>query len=208
MSTERIDRIIVHTDSFVKGFFYEYRWLSNFHVCEVFYEELMYNSSENAYQSAKTDDPYVKSLLQKMSPKEGKKFSREIKVRKDWDKVKKNIMYQVLFDKFTRNEDLRKKLIDTGEKYLEETNYWNDQYYGVCDGKGKNVLGELLMKIREEINTNLFRKATSIVMINVSNIEAPSKKQEEEIIELINEELTKIIDDKIKSEERYTRKDI
>ena len=59
-------------------------------------------------------------------------------------------MYDVLISKFTLTPELKEKLLQTGSKYLEETNYWNDTYWGVCDGKGKKTLGELLMKIRNE----------------------------------------------------------
>jgi ribA/ribD-fused uncharacterized protein len=90
-----------------------------------------------------------------MGPKESRDYSRKIRVKKDWESIKKKVMYDVLKDKFTRHEDLKKKLLETGSKYLEETNYWNDTYYGVYMGKGKNVLGHLLMQIREELKEKL-----------------------------------------------------
>ena len=34
-------------------------------------------------------------------------------------------------------------------KILIEGNWWKDTYWGVCDGKGQNKLGELLMKVRK-----------------------------------------------------------
>ena len=45
-------------------------------------------------------------------------------------------------------------LLSTGDKYLEETNHWKDTYYGVCDGVGKNVLGKILMSVRNIIKSN------------------------------------------------------
>ena len=47
--------------------------------------------------------------------------------------------------------ELKIKLIQTGDAYLEETNSWNDTYWGVCDGKGENILGHMLMKLRKDI---------------------------------------------------------
>ena len=41
-------------------------------------------------------------------------------------------------------------LQETRDFYLEETNWWNDTFWGVCNRKGKNILGHLLMKIRDE----------------------------------------------------------
>ena len=151
MSREKIDQIQIHTETVVKGFFDEYRWLSNFHVCPVIFDGREYTSSEAAYQSAKTHDDYMRDQFTKMTPAESKKKGREMVTRKDWENVKKDVMYTILVDKFTRNEDLRQKLLQTGSKYIEETNYWNDTFWGVYKGKGKNTLGELLMKIRAEL---------------------------------------------------------
>lgn len=151
MSQEKIARIVVHTDTVVKGFFGDYRWLSNFHPCKVVYRGLEFSSSESAYQSAKQSDPYIISLFQKMSGFEAKKASKNYPVPANWNSIKNHVMYDILSDKFTRNPDVRQQLIETGEKYLEETNYWNDTHFGVCNGVGKNHLGEILMKIRKEL---------------------------------------------------------
>jgi ribA/ribD-fused uncharacterized protein len=151
MSKAEIDRIVIHTDTLVKGFFGEYRWLSNFHLCEVHYEGLIYTSSEGAYQSAKTTDSWLRESFTKEEPSKTKKMGQELRIRSGWDRMKVQVMYDVLTDKFTRNQDLKSKLLETGSKYLEETNYWGDTFWGVCEGKGKNVLGELLMKVRNEL---------------------------------------------------------
>lgn len=60
-------------------------------------------------------------------------------------------MYLVVKSKFEQNSDLKDKLIATGDEYLEEGNTWNDTYWGVCRGKGKNILGKILMRVREEL---------------------------------------------------------
>jgi predicted NAD-dependent protein-ADP-ribosyltransferase YbiA (DUF1768 family) len=46
-------KIAVHDDKNVKGFFGNFRFLSNFHVCAIEYEGLIYPSTENAYQASK-----------------------------------------------------------------------------------------------------------------------------------------------------------
>ena len=59
-------------------------------------------------------------------------------------------MLAIVFDKFWRNPTLKQRLLATGQRYLEETNHWGDLYYGVDyrTGKGQNVLGQILMKVR------------------------------------------------------------
>ena len=69
----------------------------------------------------------------------------------DWRKKKKDIMFGLVFQKFTNDLDFKKKLIDTKDKYLEESNSWGDQYWGVCNGVGENNLGKILMRVRDLI---------------------------------------------------------
>lgn len=60
-------------------------------------------------------------------------------------------MYEICKAKFTQHKDLAEKLLETGDEELVEGNKWNDTYWGVCNGKGKNQLGKILMRIREEL---------------------------------------------------------
>lgn len=145
---------VIHDDNYIKGFFGEYRWLSNFEPCKVFYEGIEYSSSENAYQAAKSLDLEVKLEISKLSPSESKKISKKIELRPDWEEIKYEVMFSVVFDKFTRNKELKKKLLSTGNKYLEETNHWNDKFYGVCNGDGLNVLGNIIMEVRRILKNN------------------------------------------------------
>lgn len=142
----------LHDENNIKGFFGDYRWLSNFHQCFCKYEGFIYFSSEGAYQAAKTTNEIDKVKFISAKPSEAKRLGRLIKpIRSDWDEIKVYIMGRILLDKFTRNEDLKLALIGTGKKYLEETNWWNDKFWGVCNGIGKNNLGKILMKIRDEL---------------------------------------------------------
>ncbi len=43
-------------------------------------------------------------------------------------------------------------LVMTGVEELVEINTWNDTFWGVCNSEGSNFLGEILMKVRREIN--------------------------------------------------------
>ena len=79
------------------------------------------------------------------------RLGRRIELRPDWEEVKIEIMRQVLKSKFTHNPELREKLIATGNTELIEGNNWNDRFWGVCRGVGKNHLGKLLMEIRAEL---------------------------------------------------------
>ena len=137
----------------ILGFFGDYRWLSNFHLCPVFYSFLEFPSSENAFQAAKFMLP-ERAQFRSCTPKEAKKLGSVLKMMRtpeEWDKDRVKIMKVVLLDKFRRNADLAAKLLATEDKYLEETNWWGDKFWGVCNGVGENMLGKLLMEVRREL---------------------------------------------------------
>lgn len=141
----------IHDDNNIKGFFGDYRFLSNFEPCVIIYENKKYGSSEAAYQSAKTIQHQLKERFTTMTASESKREGRKISLRDDWNEIKLKVMYDILLYKFTHNLYLKEKLILTGERYLEETNWWNDTFWGVCKGVGENNLGKTLMKIRSEL---------------------------------------------------------
>ena len=60
-------------------------------------------------------------------------------------------MYEGLFHKFTQNEDMKKKLLQTKDsKLVEHTK--NDKYWADGgNGSGQNRLGILLMKLRDQL---------------------------------------------------------
>jgi predicted NAD-dependent protein-ADP-ribosyltransferase YbiA (DUF1768 family) len=61
-------------------------------------------------------------------------------------------MRHLLESKFGKaNPELRQMLIDTNPCVLIEGNTWGDRFWGVCEGKGENMLGRLLMNLRAEI---------------------------------------------------------
>ena len=48
--------------------------------------------------------------------------------------------------------ELREKLLATGDEELIEGNWWNDKFWGVCKGEGCNMLGLILMEVRDYIS--------------------------------------------------------
>ena len=139
---------IVHNEKEIKGFRENYGFLSNMHECPVWFEGVLYPSSENAFMAAKTLDSFIRTQFVSLTPQEAKKLGRKITLRSDWEHVKYEVMSTIVFTKFYQNPDLRQKLIDTGDAYIEETNHWGDKIWGLCDGEGDNRLGKILMNVR------------------------------------------------------------
>jgi predicted NAD-dependent protein-ADP-ribosyltransferase YbiA (DUF1768 family) len=60
-------------------------------------------------------------------------------------------MYNLVKQKFTNNNKLKGQLLATGDAKIVEGNTWGDVFWGVCNGVGENHLGEILMKVLEEL---------------------------------------------------------
>lgn len=130
----------------------EYYFLSNFYAAPVMHDGIMYKNNEAAFQAAKIADVKGRFAFSEMDPSSAKKAGRHVKLRSDWEDVKTNIMYEIVLDKFTRNRNLREKLIATGDRKLEEGNTWGDRIWGTVNGIGENRLGKILMDVREICN--------------------------------------------------------
>lgn len=126
-------------------------FLSNFYSAPVHYEGLVYKSSEAAFQSAKTTDMSIRLKFTTVNPPKSKAMGGHLYLRPNWEQIKNQVMEDCVRDKFTRNPDLAEKLLATGDEELIEGNYWGDDYWGVCTSEGKNMLGKILMKVRDEL---------------------------------------------------------
>lgn len=139
----------------------ENRFLSNFYLWPIEYDGVIWPSTEHLYQALKTNDKSEREIIRKSplykkdcAPGERpvKSLGRSCTMRPDWESVKLSVMEMVLRLKFVVGNEMAKRLIATGDSELVEGNSWGDHFYGVCDGKGENNLGKLLMKIRDELN--------------------------------------------------------
>jgi len=129
----------------------KYMKLSNYSLVTIMYEGHAYMSVEHAYQAQKTTDPVLqKQIRDSPTPATAKKLARSVPLRPDWEEVKVPIMLQLLREKFAQEPE-RTILMTTYDEELVEGNWWNDTFWGVCNGVGENMLGKLLMKVRQEL---------------------------------------------------------
>lgn len=81
--------------------------------------------------------------------------SSNLPLRKDWEYVKDEIMRKAVLNKFIQNKDIQEILLKTKDEVLVEKTS-NDYYWGCgSDGSGKNMLGIILMEVREFIKNHL-----------------------------------------------------
>ena len=127
----------------VRGFTGPYRYLSNFFI------EPDGSHVEGEFQAAKAADPTKSEFIKTLTPRQAKGAGRRVVLRPDWEEVKVDIMFQLVNQKFKDSPMLRNWLKDTKSLYLEETNWWGDTFWGVCQGQGLNTLGVILMEVRD-----------------------------------------------------------
>lgn len=117
------------------------------------FDGLSFLNAEAAFHSQKTTDREIKKQFVGLPPNKAKALGRKVLLRSDWEEVKEEVMYQVVKSKFSQNEEMGRKLVGTKDAYLEEGNTWHDTCWGVCQytGEGENKLGEILMRVRREL---------------------------------------------------------
>lgn len=129
---------------------------SNFARCDLAYEGRLYPTLEHAYQAAKTFDPTQQAYIRDaQTPGQAKRRGRAALLRPDWEKIKQEVMLDLLRTKFALPSQCA-QLLATGDTELIEWTTWHDTYWGKCTcsthkSKGQNNLGKLLMQVRTEI---------------------------------------------------------
>ena len=132
----------------------DYGWLSNSAPYPISLEGVMWYTAEHYFQAHKYHNELVQREIRKQrSPLEIAKVVRSarVRVKGDWDAKKLGVMRTAVRAKFTQLPELRKLLLNTGDAVLvdhsDEDSYWSDG----GDGDGRNMLGVILMEIRDEL---------------------------------------------------------
>lgn len=145
----------------INSFRGEYAFLSNFASCRIVYEGVVYPTVEHAFQGVKCAQQLDKQMIAGLAtPALAKKVGRRVAMRPDWDSIKVGVMKELLTLKFA-DPELRRALLKTGDAVLIEGNTWNDTFWGVCNGRGQNMLGRLLMEVRAEIVKEIYLELLS-----------------------------------------------
>lgn len=132
-----------------------YGFLSNLYRREVAFEGRMFRCAEEAYQYGKPLETEVAEwLISAPKPHLCALAAHSLPsfdIRPDWNAVKVDRMRAVLKAKFTQHDDLKKMLLDTENAILIEGSN-TDSFWGIGRKRnGKNMLGILLMELREEL---------------------------------------------------------
>uniref|UniRef100_A0A6C0LW24 Tyrosine specific protein phosphatases domain-containing protein n=1 Tax=viral metagenome TaxID=1070528 RepID=A0A6C0LW24_9ZZZZ len=104
----------------------------------------IFPTSEAAFQAYK--DPYnkkyVKSQIRSKSPLHSKYLGSLANVRKDWEHVRNDILFNILVMKFDQHSYLKDNLLSTGLSSIIQREKGNET--------GQNTLGKLLCSLRSK----------------------------------------------------------
>jgi ribA/ribD-fused uncharacterized protein len=131
-----------------------YGEFSNFAPFPITVGGRVWPTSEHFFQAQKfAGTPHEEEIRLVKSPMIAARMGRSRKrpLRPDWEKAKDDVMLQALRAKFGQHPELKKLLLQTGERPIVE-HTTNDSYWADGgDGSGRNKLGLLLMQLRAEL---------------------------------------------------------
>ena len=153
MSAHRADIMAKNSGTKISRFHGEFRWLSNFFLTPVVDSNgRVHPSVEHAYQPAKaTTVAERESIMSASTAKKAKRRGSKLNPPPDWKDRKIDVMRSLLRIKFAPGTPLAERLIETGNRVLEEGKDWGDTFWGVCAGEGENHLGRMLLDLRAEL---------------------------------------------------------
>lgn len=147
---------MANIQQFVTLFEGDYFFLSNFYPVEIEYKGIKYPTVEHAFQLNKCISKFDADKIADIKcPRQLRILADTVLMRTDWHYIRAGVMRELLNLKFEKYE-LRKKLFDTWPSILIDGNIRHEIYWGKCYCGGhmfmaRNVMGELLMEIRDSI---------------------------------------------------------
>ncbi len=132
----------------------EYGCFSNFSHYGFELDGKWWMTSEHYFQAQKfcgTEYEEIIRLLDNPMKAAEMGRNRSLPLREDWEQVKDDVMRKAVYAKFSQNNELKDILLKTGsEDIIENTS--NDYYWGCgTNGSGTNMLGIILMEIRDKL---------------------------------------------------------
>lgn len=138
-----------------------YGVFSNLFRRPIVFEDKEFATAEHAYQAGKAKRPEVqKWLLNAPTPSLVAMAAHGLytwEIMPNWSELKFDRMRKVLRAKFSQHEDLREILLSTGDARIVEVGRVDspvNRTWGEINGRGQNMLGVLLMELREDLKAN------------------------------------------------------
>lgn len=150
----------------------KYGFLSNWYISDFIIDGVNFSSMEQYMMYKKAilfqDNEIAKEILNTQDVGKIKALGRQVKNYDDvvWNGRRQLIIYEGLLEKFRQNQDLREKLMETGDDILAECSV-QDKIWGIglsmtdqkrfslSQWRGQNLLGFTLMEVREKLSAGI-----------------------------------------------------
>lgn len=143
-------------------------YLSNWYMSDFEVNNIKFSSIEQymMYYKAVTfnDNVTAKEILNNTNAGKIKDLGRQVKNYNDtiWNGVRQIIVYEGLFAKFSQNNELKEKLLKTGNDILAEcavqdciwatgVSMKDENRFDIQKWRGQNLLGFAIMQVREKL---------------------------------------------------------
>lgn len=154
---ENRDKNLDFSGSIASFYEREFYVFSNFSSFQVFWRGRLWPTSEHAYQSARfsgVSPELEEACYHARSAHEAytiMQLNRD-KERPTWMEEKGAVMYEILRAKLQQNPYVRKQLANTHDVLIVEDSPIDPFWGWGPDHKGRNELGKIWMRLREEMN--------------------------------------------------------
>lgn len=156
----------LETSGEIIGFYpREFYTFDNFAAFQVDYMDFRWPTSEHAYHAAKfvdTAPEVVEMLKEARSPHDALAIATEHKPRRaeDWDERKVSVMYEICRLKLVQNAYVLQKLELSGDLDIVEDSPIDDFWGWGSSRDGRNELGKIWMRLREELRAGSIETGT------------------------------------------------
>lgn len=130
----------------------EYDFLDNLYPAPVEWEGMVYCCVEAAFQASKTADVEARRRFTQMPPAKIREKGSKLPISPQWEQEKREIMKQLVLQKFQSDPLLTQKLKATGNAIVLHGK-GKDAFWGIdlYSWEGRNELGKIIMEVRNEI---------------------------------------------------------
>lgn len=146
---------LLETSGEMVGFYErEFYVFSNFSSFAVEWRGRLWQTAEHAFQAAhfmENNLEIVEEIYKAHSADDSKRIAHKNKYPEDWDSQKIAIMEEICRCKVEQNPYVKKKLLQTGTVEIIEDSPKDDFWGWGPDKNGRNELGKIWMRLREQM---------------------------------------------------------
>lgn len=127
----------------------EHFFLNNKYSCKIYILGRHFGNAEAAYQAHKTKEPQIINIFTTLDAVSSQSIGRSVKTYDGWENDRVRVMLLVVFEKFRQNPQILDRLLNTENQKLVAVSISKEKFWGCLDGEGENVLGKILMHVRQ-----------------------------------------------------------